>query len=189
MLRTTLLTVAAIIQVITLSVVTGLDAGRYTLSRGEVFLIPGARAGEVMPRQNFDKATVSAVWVVDLNADNTYYTLKYETSQKFMSYNDITVPAAVGTKLLTNSTSHPFRLELIDAATQRHRIHPPTDNNVAVCGAASDIYAKFCAVNNVSPTTEDPDFWDFTLASPPTTTLSPSTTPASTTTSASSPTD
>ncbi|KAF9541976.1 hypothetical protein EC957_002536 [Mortierella hygrophila] len=167
MLRPTVLTIAAIIQVVTLSAVTSLDVGRYSISRNDIYLIPGARAGEVMPRSGFDKTAVSTVWIVGLGTSNTNYTtytFQYETSQKFMSYNDV---AAIGTKLLTDSSALPFHLELLDSTTQRHRIYPTTSNDIAVCGGDKDIYAKFCAVMNNSPESDNIDFWDFTLVTTP----------------------
>lgn len=162
MLRSAILTIAAVIQV-----VASLDVDRYSISRGETYLIPGKRAGEVMPRSGFNKTEVSTVWNVDLdtsNPDKIYYTLQYETSKKFMSCNGT---AAVETKLVTIKATRPFHLELVDPAKERHRIHPTTSNEIAVCGAAKDIYAKFCANSKGSPTSDSPDLWDFTRETTP----------------------
>ena len=168
MLCSALLAVAAIIHVVAFPAVTSLDAGRYSISRDNIYLIPGSRAGEVILRSGFDETAVSKVWVADRaisNTNYTSYTLQYEPSLKFMSYND----NAVGTKLLTDFTALPFYLQPFDSTAKRHRIIPATRNDIAVCGPAKDIYAKFCEVINIVPTldSDDTDFWSFTLVTTP----------------------
>ncbi|KAG0282147.1 hypothetical protein BGZ96_000788 [Linnemannia gamsii] len=150
MLCSILLTITAIIQVVTLSAVNALDPGRYTIGRGDVFLTTGTNSGDVMPKK-FDEGQVKPVWTVDRVTESTgagaaeiLYTLKFEAAARFMSYND---PAADQEIIEAKSTARSFHLELIISDKNAHRIQPAKGSKYAICGGSS-MFARFGVVNN-----------------------------------------
>ncbi|KAG0305688.1 hypothetical protein BGZ97_001007 [Linnemannia gamsii] len=168
MLRWTHLAVAAIIQVVAFSAVTALDPGRYTIGRGNLFLIPGTRSGDVMATMAGQNVPV---WI--LNSDTastgaetaeTLYTFQFEAAvdpKRYMSYND---PAAAETSILTKPISHPFRLQLVNIEKRVYRIlPPPPENNLVIRGGGEGaLFAKFGVVDNTIITEQDNDMWTFT---------------------------
>ncbi|KAK3836285.1 MAG: hypothetical protein J3R72DRAFT_526227 [Linnemannia gamsii] len=140
MLRSSIFAALVFVQA-TISAVTALNAGQYTISRQSIekndrtiYLAGTERTSVVASHVPITQTDPAVIWQVSTfsSGDTVTYTFQWKATTRFMTYEK---QAGDGVFIDTGATQHTFRLKLFDESEGRYRILPPRIDGFSVAVA------------------------------------------------------